>query len=69
MYTCDYLRLIEIFWITSLPFLVSGVCLFLLRWSCYTQEQVILQMVLWKVFLNEPVAALKAFWKTKILSM
>jgi len=31
MYTCDYLRLIEIFWISSLPFLVCGVCLFLLR--------------------------------------
>jgi len=26
MYTCDYMRLIKIFWITSLPFLVCGVC-------------------------------------------
>jgi len=47
MYICDYLRLIEIFWITSLPFLVCVVCSFLLRWSCYTREQVILQMVRW----------------------
>jgi len=29
MYTRDYLRLIEIFWITSLQFLVCAVCLFL----------------------------------------
>jgi len=52
MYTSDYLRLIEIFWIISLPFLIYMVCLFLLWWSCYTREQVMLQMVLWKMFLN-----------------
>jgi len=34
MYTCDYLRLIEIFWIINLSFFVCVVCLFLLRWSC-----------------------------------
>jgi len=47
-----YLWLFEIFSITSLPFLICGVCLFLLRWSCYTREQVMLHMVLWKMFLN-----------------
>jgi len=67
MYICDYLRLIEIFWIISLPFLVCVVCLFLLRWSCYTREQIMLQIVLWKMLSNEPVAALKVFWKTLIL--
>jgi len=67
MYTCDYLRLIEIFWITSLPFLVCVMCSFILWWSYYTREKVILQMVLWKMLLNEPIAVLKAFWKTLIL--
>jgi len=62
MHTCDYLRLIEIFWIISLHFLVCVVCLFLLRWSCYTREQIMLQMVLWKMLSNKPIAVLKAFW-------
>jgi len=52
MYTCDYLRLVEIFWIISLPFLVYVMCLFLLRWSYFTREQVMLQIVLWKTLLN-----------------
>jgi len=60
MYTCDYLRYFDLL---AYPFLfVMCVCFYCNRWSCYTQEQVILQMVLWKMLLNEPVAALKAFW-------
>jgi len=42
----------ETFWIISLPFLVCVMCLFLLRWLCYTREQVMLQMMMWKSFLK-----------------
>ena len=57
MYTCDYLRYFELL---AYPFLfVLCVCFY-----CdddYTREQVILQMVLWKMLLNVPIITLKAF--------